>query len=82
MAWLHFLLKWLVVPTKRREARAMNESVSARVNTEENKKKLTPWRGVEPRSRAVRRMTGACTNPIYYQGLDWIALRPYIALLA
>ena len=30
----------------------------------------TPWRGVEPRSRATRRLTGACTNPIYYQGHD------------
>ena len=34
----------------------------------EEKKNLTPWRGVEPRSRAARRMTGACTDPIYYQG--------------
>ena len=29
---------------------------------------IAPWRGVEPRSRAFVQMTGACTNPIYYQG--------------
>ena len=33
------------------------------------RRKNTPWRGVEPRSRAAVEMTGACTNPIYYQGL-------------
>ena len=31
-------------------------------------KNVAPWRGVEPRSRAAVDMTGACTNPIYYQG--------------
>ena len=35
----------------------------------EQRRKNTPWRGVEPRSRAAVEMTGACTNPIYYQGL-------------
>ena len=37
----------------------------------------SPWRGVEPRSRAVREMTGACTNPIYYQGLSISENSPY-----
>ena len=31
---------------------------------------MSPWRGVEPRSRAARWVTGACTDPIYYQGLE------------
>ena len=62
---------WLQCERRSRTTYFFILDLSFKKKIEEKKRLQAPWRGVEPRSRAARRMTGACTNPIYYQGLHF-----------
>ncbi len=46
----------------------------AQVNDSEKQNEKTPWRGVEPRSRAISWIDRRVYYPIYYQGLQRLDL--------